>query len=143
MYHNSYEHQTGACKGQTLAISEKQRADRVGNPLPPIHSTHLDPRAELPTSKDRRSLPYPDMMASTDSFILHDDVSPSSDNDEIDSLPSISSSVLDSEDDSDAQEEWERSLEQVQLLLTMIIVPFAGKYFGRKFAYWSKHRPSF
>lgn len=83
------------------------------------------------------------MMASTDSFILHDDVSPSSDNDEIDSLPSISSSVLDSEDDSDAQEEWERSLEQVQLLLTMIIVPFAGKYFGRKFAYWSKHRPSF
>ncbi|KAK1971731.1 hypothetical protein LY78DRAFT_651568 [Colletotrichum sublineola] len=76
-------------------------------------------------------------MASTDSFVLHDDVSPSSDNDEIDSLPSISSSVLDSEDEADAQEEWERSLEQIQLLLTMVIVPFAGKYFGRKFAYWS------
>ncbi|EFQ29093.1 hypothetical protein CGRA01v4_11497 [Colletotrichum graminicola] len=80
------------------------------------------------------------MMASTDSFILHDDVSPSSDNDDIDSLPSISSSVLDSEDESDAQEEWERSLEQIQLLLTMVIVPFAGKYFGRKFAYWSWSR---
>ncbi|WYZ41556.1 hypothetical protein EsH8_V_000451 [Colletotrichum jinshuiense] len=79
------------------------------------------------------------MMASTDSFILHDDVSPS-DNDEIDSLPSISSGVLDSEDESDAQEEWERSLEQIQLLLTMVLVPFAGKYFGRKFAYWSWSR---
>lgn len=80
-------------------------------------------------------------MASTDSFVLHDDVSPSFDNDELDSLPSISSSVLDSEDESDAQEEWERSLEQIQLLLTMVIVPFAGKYFGRKFAYWSKLQP--
>ncbi|CAI0653197.1 unnamed protein product [Colletotrichum noveboracense] len=71
------------------------------------------------------------MMQSTDSFVIHDDISPSSDLDEIDSLPSISSSVLDSEDDSDAQEEWERSLEQIQLLLTMVIVPFAGKYLGR------------
>lgn len=78
------------------------------------------------------------MMQSTDSFVIHDDISPSSDLDEIDSLPSISSSVLDSEDDSDAQEEWERSLEQIQLLLTMVIVPFAGKYLGRKFAYWSE-----
>lgn len=80
------------------------------------------------------------MMQSTDSFVIHDDISPSSDLDEIDSLPSISSSVLDSEDDSDAQEEWERSLEQIQLLLTMVIVPFAGKYLGRKFAYWSWSR---
>ncbi|KXH33792.1 hypothetical protein CNYM01_10340, partial [Colletotrichum nymphaeae SA-01] len=124
-----------ACKGQSLAILEKQRADLARYPPPSIHSTHLNPRTELPTTPA-----FPDMMASADSFILHDDVSPSSDNDEIDSLPSISSSVLDSEDESDAQEEWERSLEQVQLLLTMIIVPFAGKYFGRKFAYWSWSR---
>jgi MIM2-like protein len=76
-----------------------------------------------------------------DSYILDHDAS-ASDSDELDSLPSISSSVLDSEADSDAQAEWERSLEQMQLLLTMILVPFAGKYFGRKFAYWSECRTS-
>ncbi|KAL2264715.1 hypothetical protein VTJ83DRAFT_7225 [Remersonia thermophila] len=62
------------------------------------------------------------------------------DNSDVDSLPSISSSILDgsSEDGlSDAQREWEASLEQLQLLLTMIVLPFAGKFLGRKFAYWS------
>ncbi|KAF6818458.1 hypothetical protein CMUS01_00293 [Colletotrichum musicola] len=79
-------------------------------------------------------------MQPADSFIIHDDVDSSSDHEDVDSLPSISSSVLNSDDESDAQEEWERSLEQVQLLLTMIIVPAAGKYLGRKFAYWSWSR---
>ena len=73
---------------------------------------------------------------------------------EVASLPSISSGILDSvsdlssEDDddddglSDAQREWEASLEQLQLLLTMVVVPFAGKFLGRKFAYWSEfHSP--
>ena len=73
---------------------------------------------------------------SSESYVI--DPSPS-DRDEVDSLPSISSSALDSDDDVDeAQEEWERSLEQLQMLLTMILIPFAGKYFGRKFAYWSE-----
>jgi hypothetical protein len=66
------------------------------------------------------------------------------DNDDLDSLPSISTDEIYSDDedyDDDAQAEWERSLEQVQMLLTMVIVPFVGKYFGRKFAYWSKFRP--
>jgi hypothetical protein len=73
-------------------------------------------------------------MSASESFVFHEP-SPS-EKDELDSLPSISSSVLDSEADSDAQAEWERSLDQLQLLLTMVIVPFVGKYFGRKFAYW-------
>jgi len=76
-------------------------------------------------------------MSASESFVIHD-VSPS-EKDEVDSLPSISSSVLDdSEADEDAQAEWERSLEQLGLLLTMVVVPFVGKYFGRKFAYWSR-----
>lgn len=60
--------------------------------------------------------------------------------DDVDSLPSVSTDELysDVDSDTDAQAEWERSLEQLQLLLTMVIVPFVGKYFGRKFAYWSK-----
>lgn len=76
------------------------------------------------------------MMSSSESFVMPD--APASDNDDVDSLPSISSSILDSEPEySDAQKEWEESLEQLQLLLTMIIMPFAGKFLGRKFAYWS------
>ncbi|KAK0102489.1 hypothetical protein ONS95_006105 [Cadophora gregata] len=79
-------------------------------------------------------------MSTSDSYIIQD-ASPesSNDQDEIDSLPSsIDSSDLDSEEgDSDAQKEWEASLQQLELVLTMVIVPYAGKYFGRKFAYWS------
>lgn len=75
-------------------------------------------------------------MSASDSYVT--DMMPSEDHDDLDSLPSISSGVLSSEADStDAQKEWEESLEQIQLLLTMIIVPFAGKFLGRKFAYWS------
>lgn len=61
---------------------------------------------------------------------------------EIDSLPSSSAgsstSVSPSEEEaiSDAEREWQESLEQLQLLLTMVLCPYVGKYFGRKFAYW-------
>jgi len=78
-------------------------------------------------------------MSTSDSYILQN-ASPdsSNDQDEVDSLPSsIVSSELSSADESDAQREWEASLQQLELMLTMIIVPYAGKYFGRKFAYWS------
>ncbi|KAI9167653.1 hypothetical protein HJFPF1_03786 [Paramyrothecium foliicola] len=76
-------------------------------------------------------------MPSAESLVdLHE--AAASEKDDVDSLPSDSTSELYSEADSDAQAEWERSLEQLQLLLTMLIVPWMGKYFGRKFAYWSK-----
>ncbi|KAK6434588.1 hypothetical protein LTR95_004212 [Oleoguttula sp. CCFEE 5521] len=61
---------------------------------------------------------------------------------EVDSLPSSSAgsttSVSPSEDyeDSDAEREWRESLQQLELLLTMVLVPYLGKYFGRKCAYW-------
>ncbi|KAK4131153.1 hypothetical protein BT67DRAFT_444928 [Trichocladium antarcticum] len=76
------------------------------------------------------------MASSSESFVIPDTAS---DSDDVDSLPSISSSILDSDSEadlSDAQKEWEANLEQMQLLLTMIIMPFAGKFLGRKFAYW-------
>ncbi|RKF63012.1 hypothetical protein OnM2_028094 [Erysiphe neolycopersici] len=72
-------------------------------------------------------------MSITDSFIPE-----SYSDDELDSLPS--SEITDdtfSEYSSDAQEEWEASLQQLEMVLTMVIVPYAGKYFGRKFAFWS------
>jgi hypothetical protein len=78
-------------------------------------------------------------MSLSDSYTIPDEPS---DNDDVDSLPSSTTDSFSSDDeDFDAQREWERSLEQLQLLLTMILVPFAGKYFGRKFAYWSMFRP--
>jgi hypothetical protein len=62
----------------------------------------------------------------------------SSDANEIDSLPSspTASSVDDDEYISDAEREWRESLQQMELLLTMVLVPYIGKYFGRKCAYW-------
>lgn len=85
------------------------------------------------------------MSTSTlDSFIIHDN-SPSTDDDDLDSLPSTISSGTDSTDSqyhSDAQREWEQSLDQLQLLLTMVMIPFVGKYMGRKFAYWSTFSPT-
>jgi hypothetical protein len=66
----------------------------------------------------------------------------SNDSDEIDSLPSEADSddVTISEDysESDAEREWRESLQQLELLLSMVIVPYLGKYFGRKFAYWGE-----
>jgi len=78
-------------------------------------------------------------MSTSDSYIIEDAHPESSnDQDEIDSLPSsVDSSDLDSEDESDAQKEWEASLQQLEMMLTMVVVPWVGKYFGRKVAYWS------
>ncbi|KAL1842018.1 hypothetical protein VTJ49DRAFT_6184 [Mycothermus thermophilus] len=105
-------------------------------------STQPDPMSSSTAS----SFIMADLQSSTSSTRSGSSRAPSSahhdedDNSDVDSLPSISSSILDgsSEDSlSDAQREWEASLEQLQLLLTMIVLPFAGKFLGRKFAYWS------
>ncbi|EWC48872.1 hypothetical protein DRE_00177 [Drechslerella stenobrocha 248] len=40
------------------------------------------------------------------------------------------------EQESDAELEWQESLKQLELLLTMVIVPFAGKWLGRRCAFW-------
>lgn len=79
-------------------------------------------------------------MASDESLVDLHASSITDDKDDVDSLPSESTSDLYSEADSEAQAEWDRSLEQLQLLLTMILVPWMGKLFGRKFAYWSELR---
>ncbi|MCJ1307719.1 hypothetical protein MMC25_001367 [Agyrium rufum] len=57
----------------------------------------------------------------------------------VESLPdSASSDDIESEDFevSNAEKEWKESLQQLELLLTMVLVPYIGKYFGRKCAYW-------
>lgn len=62
--------------------------------------------------------------------------------DELDSLPSEASSETEEafdDEDSDAEREWRESLQQLELLLTMVVVPYMGKYFGRKCAYWGMY----
>ncbi|KAI9760821.1 MAG: hypothetical protein M4579_001451 [Chaenotheca gracillima] len=76
------------------------------------------------------------------SYVLSGHSPPSSNTspeDEInDFLPSSPSTSSDnSEELSDAEREWTESLQQLELLLMMVAVPFVGKYFGRKCAYWS------
>ena len=76
------------------------------------------------------------------------DIQPSTSSEEVDSLPSSSAgsttsvSPSDEERESDAEREWRESLQQLELLLTMVLVPYLGKYFGRKCAFWGECRPA-
>jgi hypothetical protein len=80
---------------------------------------------------------------STLSFIENPSVSSTS-REDIDSLPeSLDNSNSDSDDGdssdySDAEREWRESLQQLELLLSMVVVPYLGKYVGRKCAYWGE-----
>ncbi|KAJ5624172.1 hypothetical protein N7510_000481 [Penicillium lagena] len=68
--------------------------------------------------------------------------SSSASDDDVASLPSEATTDSDldtlSDDFSDAEAEWRESLDQLELLLTMVLVPFVGKYLGRRCAYWGK-----
>jgi Mitochondrial import 2 len=81
-----------------------------------------------------------DGMMSSDPSLL--EIPTHGSEDDVDSLPesepdSDDVTMSDSDyDDSDADRQWKESLEQLELLLSMVIVPYAGKYFGRKFAFW-------
>ena len=92
-------------------------------------------------SDDPSSFVPSDLSASQPSLL---DPSTNGGDDDIDSLPESqtdSDDVTVSESDygeSDAEKEWKESLQQLELLLSMVIVPYMGKYFGRKFAYWGK-----
>lgn len=63
--------------------------------------------------------------------------------DELDDLPSepdTDDTISEEEGESDAEREWKESMQQLELLLSMVLVPYLGKYFGRKFAYWGWKR---
>lgn len=59
-------------------------------------------------------------------------------NEELDDLPSEpdTDDTISDEGETDAEREWKESMKQLELLLSMVLVPYLGKYFGRKFAYW-------
>lgn len=76
-------------------------------------------------------------MSSSSSYIIPEPESPDNDT-EVDSLPEsgATSSTDEDADFTDADREWRESLQQLELLLTMVIIPYIGKYFGRKLAYY-------
>jgi Mitochondrial import 2 len=64
--------------------------------------------------------------------------------DDVDSLPGSLDSDSESDggsDYSDAEREWRESLQQLELLLSMVVIPYLGKYVGRKCAYWGGSLP--
>lgn len=136
-------------------LTQQQHAPIVGVSLGRLRQ-QLTIRSSFSPSSSRDSLNHSNNMSSSSesSYIIPDmdEQQPppphshhaDDDDDDLDSLPSsLSSGVLSSSeaDSADAQREWEESLEQIQLLLTMVLVPFVGKYLGRKFAYWSRYSP--
>ncbi|KAJ7293467.1 hypothetical protein C8J57DRAFT_1490881 [Mycena rebaudengoi] len=59
-----------------------------------------------------------------------------------DSLDDVSSRAsYDSDEDFRlAQQEWEESLQQLQQLVSMVLLPFLGKWLGRRWSYWAYYR---
>lgn len=85
--------------------------------------------------------PLTDMADSMASSTFMVDL-PTPESDDVDSLPeSGETSSTASEQDlysRDAEREWKESLQQLELLLTMVLIPYFGKYFGRKLAYYGE-----
>jgi len=50
-------------------------------------------------------------------------------------MSSSSSSFDDEEEHRVAQREWEESLEQLQQLFAIVLLPFIGRWFGRRFSF--------
>lgn len=41
-----------------------------------------------------------------------------------------------------AQEEWEESLEQLKQLVSVVLLPFVGKWMGRRWSHWGLCHPA-
>lgn len=94
------------------------------------------------------SFPTPEDQSSSltcSAFMLASRFQEDTDND-VNSLPSESASnsslgadiYSEDESESDADEEWQESMEQLEQLLSMVIIPFMGKFLGKKCAYWGR-----
>lgn len=79
-----------------------------------------------------------DLSQSTPSIVEHTAETPTHDSSALSTRSSsVSSHGSESSwDNSDAEAEWRESIQQLELLLSMIIIPFFGKWVGRKCAYW-------
>ncbi|KAL1916370.1 uncharacterized protein VTP21DRAFT_5987 [Calcarisporiella thermophila] len=58
------------------------------------------------------------------------------DKDDLSSELSYDSNESD-EEEWNLQREWEENKEQIRIIFTMVVFPFAGKWLGRKFSFWA------
>lgn len=54
------------------------------------------------------------------------------------SYPSSESSFDSDDQHALIQEEWEESMRQLEMVFSVILLPFLGKWWGRKFAFWGE-----
>lgn len=58
----------------------------------------------------------------------------------VDSLDSVSDSSFDDDEQYRlAQQEWEDSLIQLQQLCAAVLLPYFGKWLGRRWSYWGNY----
>lgn len=75
---------------------------------------------------------------SEDAFISAATTMPKSEG-SLDFSSASSDSSYDSEEEYRlAQQEWEESLNQLQQLISVVLMPFIGKWLGRRWSYWGK-----
>ncbi|KAK8218999.1 hypothetical protein HDK77DRAFT_498437 [Phyllosticta capitalensis] len=108
-------------------------------PEPVVSQVIISTPTPLPSLRDQphQTTNMSSMTGSSSFVVPPSHPSSTSADDDVDSLPSSSSDLSSDYDDNDAEREWRESLQQLELLLTMVVVPYLGKYFGRKCAYWS------
>ncbi|TBU34616.1 hypothetical protein BD311DRAFT_861067 [Dichomitus squalens] len=89
--------------------------------------------APLPTSR----IPVPAFRPSSPATTMPESVQ---------SLDTISNSSGDSydsdEEDRLAELEWQESLQQLQQLLSIVLLPYLGKWLGRRWSYWGTYNPA-
>lgn len=66
-------------------------------------------------------------------------LSNSSDDDEVSSTDSYDSELLELQA---AEREWEENVRQLQLAVSVLIMPTLGKWLGRRWSYWCMYSPS-
>ncbi|KAI0830611.1 hypothetical protein BC628DRAFT_1416146 [Trametes gibbosa] len=58
----------------------------------------------------------------------------------LDTLSITSDGSYDSdEEDRLAEQEWQESLQQLQQLLAIVLLPYLGKFLGRRWSHWGTH----
>ncbi|KAL7285126.1 hypothetical protein PYCCODRAFT_1470199 [Trametes coccinea BRFM310] len=60
----------------------------------------------------------------------------------LDTISDISSEPSYDSDEEDwlAEQEWQESLQQLQQLVSIVLLPYLGKFLGRRWSYWAYDR---
>src|ERR1700735_193234 len=91
---------------QVVVVEGRDKSGAFMTLTPDSHGPNIEPTSPV----------MPKSVVSIDSFISSDD--------------------SDDEEHRLAQQEWEESLEQLAQIVSVVLLPFLGKWFGRRWSYW-------